>query len=267
MTQLAKYLGLVSTWLILAFLILPSFVLVPMSFSDQPYLSFPKDGLSLDAYRSIVHSPVWRTSIVNSLIVCVSATFLATSLGTLFAIGCWKLPGRVSMAAKAILLLPMIVPAIVHALAFFKLMAWLRLLDTYAAVIITHTLIGLPYVVISVSTALAAFDPRVEQAARSLGASEAQTIRLVIIPSIRWGILSGAVIAFIMAWDEIVVLLFVTSRKLLLLPKALWNGITESFNPAIAAITTILIMLTTALTLAQVYMTIKRENQRKNVEA
>ena len=103
---------------------------------------------------------------------------------------------------------------------------------------------ALPYVLITVTASLAHFDVRLEQAARGLGASMAQTVRRIIIPRIMPGILSGGVFAFVSGWDEVVVLLFLTSRKLRLLPKAIWDSINESFDPTIAAVATVLVLLT-----------------------
>jgi len=127
-------------------------------------------------------------------------------------------------AVRALMLMPIIVPSIVHALGFYRMWIDLRLLDTFTGVVLVHVVTGFPYVVITVSTALATFDPRLEQAARNLGASMSQTITLVIVPCIMPGILAGAVFAFVHSWDELVVLLFITSRKLYLLPRAIWAG-------------------------------------------
>jgi putative spermidine/putrescine transport system permease protein len=144
------------------------------------------------------------------------------------------------------MLMPIIVPSIVHALGFYRMWIDLRLLDTFTGVVLVHVVTGFPYVVITVSTTLATFDPRLEQAARNLGASMSQTLRLVIVPCIIPGILAGAVFAFVHSWDELVVLLFITSRKLYLLPRAIWAGINENVDPTIAAVATVLMLATLA---------------------
>jgi putative spermidine/putrescine transport system permease protein len=118
-------------------------------------------------------------------------------------------------------------------------------------VILVHVVTGVPYVIITVSTALANFDPRLEQAARNLGATVGQTVRMVIVPCIMPGILSGAIFAFVHSWDELVVLLFITSRRLFLLPRAMWAGINENVDPTIAAVATVLMLLTLAGLLVQ----------------
>jgi putative spermidine/putrescine transport system permease protein len=146
------------------------------------------------------------------------------------------------------------VPSIVHALGFYRMWIDLRLLDTFTGVILVHVVTGFPYVVITVSTALATFDPRLEQAARNLGASMAQALRLVIVPCIMPGILAGAVFAFVHSWDELVVLLFITSRKLYLLPRAIWAGINENVDPTIAAVATVLMLATLSGLLLERYL-------------
>jgi len=136
------------------------------------------------------------------------------------------------------------VPSIVHALGFYQVWAQLGLLDSYAGLIIAHAMKGTPYVVISVSAALANVDLRLEQAARNLGATATQALWKVIIPSARPGMLAGSVFAFALSWDELVVTLFITSRNVYTLPRKIWDGIQDNINPAIAAVASILIVLT-----------------------
>jgi len=181
---------------------------------------------------------------VQSLFVATCSTFFSVALGTLAAYGCWRLASRLASFVRALMLLPLIVPSIVHAIGFFRMWIDLDLLDSFPGVILAHTITSLPYVVITVSASLANFDIRLEQAARNLGASLGQTIRLVIVPCALPGILSGALFAFVHAWDEIVVLLFITSRRVYLLPRAIWNGINDNVDPTIAAIATVMILVT-----------------------
>jgi putative spermidine/putrescine transport system permease protein len=231
-------------WTLLFYLVAPVFIVVPVSLTDQRYLSLPQHGLSLEHYRNIVGNEVWFSSIWKSFLVSCASTSVATTFGTLAAIGCWRIATRLSELARALILLPLVVPAIVHALGFYRTWIDLGLLDTYPGVILAHIITSLPYVVITVSASLANFDVRLEQAARNLGASLGQTIRKVIVPCVLPGILSGALFAFVHAWDEIVVLLFVTSRRVYLLPRAIWDGINDNVDPTIAAIATLMILVT-----------------------
>lgn len=231
-------------WIAVLFLLLPIAVVVPVSFTPQRYLSLPGAELSLRHYKVLLADPQWLRSIMDSLIVGLSATTLAVLLGTMCAVGCWRISSRVSEIIRLIMLAPMIVPAIVHALGFYQAWVQFGLIDTYAGLIAAHTMKGLPYVVISVSAALANVDLKLEQAARSLGASLAQTLRRVIIPAAMPGVLAGAVFAFVTSWDELVVNLFITSRNVYTLPRKIWDGIHDNINPSVAAVATLLILIT-----------------------
>ncbi|MEM9223363.1 MAG: ABC transporter permease [Pseudomonadota bacterium] len=233
-----------AAWTILAYLVLPMVVVLPVSLTDQYYLSLPQESISYEHYAAVFQGDIWLPAALDSIIVAVSATILALILGTLCAIGCWRIASRTSEMVRLFMLTPIIVPVIVQALAIYKFWIDLGIIDTYIGAIIAHTLIAVPYVVITVSASLINFDPRIEQAARNLGASTPQTVRLVILPSITPGILSGALFAFTISFDEIVVMLFITSRNVYTLPKRIWNGIQDHLDPSIAAIATMLIVLT-----------------------
>lgn len=234
-------------WTVLAFLVLPMVIVVPVSLTDQYYLSLPQENLSFEHYRAFVEKDIWIDATIDSLIIAISAMLCAVVLGTLCAIGCWRLSTRLSEAVRIFMLVPIIVPLIVQALAFYRFWIDLGLIDTYLGAVIAHTLAGIPYVVITVSAALSNFDLRLEQAARNMGASTGQAIRWVILPSITPGVLSGALFAFTISFDEIVVMLFITSRKVYTLPKRIWNGIQDHLDPTIASIATMLMILTALL--------------------
>jgi len=138
----------------------------------------------------------------------------------------------------------LIVPPIISALAFYKAWVKIGLLDSYAGIVIAHAVLAVPYVVITVTTSLSNFDPRLEQAARNLGATAWTAMRLIIVPVIRPGILSGAVLSFLASWDEIVVTLFISSQRIMTLPKAIWNGIRDNIDPTVAAVGSLVILLT-----------------------
>ena len=231
-------------WMVLTFLVAPMLVVVPVSLTDTRYLALPEHGLSLQYYANLFGNEVWLSAIGQSLVVAGVSTVAAVVLGTLCAVGCWRIGSRRAEAVRVLMLTPLVVPAIVVALGFYRMWIDLRLLDTFTGVILVNVVTGLPYVVITVSISLANLDPRLEQAARNLGASVGQTVRLVIVPCILPGILSGAIFAFVHAWDELVVLLFITSRRLYLLPRAMWAGINENVDPTIAAVAAVLMLAT-----------------------
>jgi putative spermidine/putrescine transport system permease protein len=248
-------------WTVLGFLVLPMAIVVPVSLTDQYYLSLPQERLSFEHYAAFFEKEIWLAATLDSLIVAASATVLAVTLGTLCAIGCWRLSSRAAEAVRLFMLLPIVVPVIVQALALYRFWIDLGLIDTYLGTIIAHTLIAIPYVVITVSAALANVDPRTEQAARNLGASNAQAVRLVILPSIVPGMLSGALFAFTISFDEIVTVLFITSREVYTLPKRIWNGIQDHLDPTIAAVATMLMALTLGLLLIDLWA--KRRRRRR----
>lgn len=240
-------------WTVLAFLVLPMIIVVPVSFTDQYYLSLPKEGLSLQHYAAFFEKEIWLAATLDSVIVATCSTLAALILGTLCAIGCWRLASNAAESVRTFMLTPIIVPTIVQALAMYRFWIDLGIMDTYIGLILAHTLIAIPYVVITVSASLANFDVRLEQASRNLGASTSQTIRWVILPSIVPGMLSGALFAFTISFDEIVVALFVTSRNVYTLPKRIWDGIQDHLDPTIASIATMLIAITLALLLTELW--------------
>src|SRR5262249_47464683 len=143
----------------------------------------------------------WISSIGQSIFIASLSTLIATTAGTLCAIGCWRMASRASDALRLIMLIPIVVPSIVYAIGLYKFYAELKLLGSYAGVIVAHAATGLPYVVITVSASLANMDPKLEQASRSLGAGIGQTIMRVIVPTVMPGILSGGIFAFVHSWD------------------------------------------------------------------
>ena len=240
---LSKSLG----WAIVLFLVLPVTVVVPVSLTDQRFLSLPRDHLSLQYYARLFTSEAWLSSILQSFVIAAAATVLAVAVGTLAAIGCWRINSRATEILRVLMLAPLIVPTIVYALGIYRLWISLGMLDSYTGVILAHGVTAIPYVVITVSTALANFDPRLEQAARNLGASVGQTLRRVILPNILPGVVSGAIFAFIHSWDELVIVLFIASRHIFTLPRRIWDGINDNIDPTMAAVAVVLILVTVAL--------------------
>ena len=242
--------ALASTWLVCLYLVLPLMMVIPVSLTDRRFISMPQDGLSLRHYAALLNNPLWMSSIGQSLFVAMSATILAVFLGTLASIGCWRIASKRSEMVRAVLLLPLFIPSIIHALGMYRMWIDVGIIDTFQGVILADVITAIPYVVITVSASLANFDVRLEQAARNLGATTGQTIRWVILPNIWPGVISGALFAFVHSWDEIVVLLFIAGRRVKLLPRAIWDGINDQVDPSIAAIATLLIALTLLLLIA-----------------
>ncbi|MFQ3622668.1 MAG: ABC transporter permease, partial [Acetobacteraceae bacterium] len=234
--------------------LLPITVVFPLSLTDQRFLSLPQEGISLRHYVTFFTSDRWLSATWQSLVIALFSTVLAVGSGTLCAVGCWKLSNRATDLVRVLMLLPIIVPSIVYALGIYRLWIRLDLLDTYLGVTLVHGVTGIPYVVITVTAALANFDPRLEQAARSLGASLPQTLRLVILPRIAPGIASGAIFAFIHSWDEAVLILFIASRALFTLPRRMWDGIQENLDPVMAVAACVMILLSVLLLMGDLWL-------------
>ncbi|MCT8328207.1 ABC transporter permease [Albidovulum sediminis] len=238
-------------WLILLFLVAPALVAIPVSLTPKGFLSMPKGDYSARHFEKLFTSEEWMSSFWQSTVIGLSVAVLATALGTFCAIGLWRVASRWGEVVRAFLLLPLVVPPIISAMAFYRLMVPLGLIDTYAGLILAHTVLAAPLVLITVSASLAGFDPRLEQASRNLGASNWTTMRRVILPSIRPGVLAGAIFAFIASWDEIVVTLFLSKFSVYTLPRRMWNGIRENTDPTVAAAAVVLIAVTLIFFLIQ----------------
>ena len=245
--------GLVAAfaWLVLSFLALPAFAVIPVSFTDTRYLALPEEHWSLQHWQSFLSSPEWIGSIWQSLWIAVVSTVLAVVAGTLCAIGCWRLSSRLSEKVRTLMILPMAVPTIVYALGIYRLYVELDLVGTALGVILAHAVTGLPFVVLTVSGSLSNLDARLEQAARGLGASVRQTLRYVIV-------LSGAIFAFIHSWDELIVVIFIGGRALFTLPRRMWDGINDNLDPVIAVVATAMIFFTLLVLAAEWALRSKR---------
>lgn len=234
----------VGAWAALIFLVVPALIAIPVSLTPKRFLSMPKGEYSLRHFEHLFTSPEWLSSFAQSGVIAVSTSTLATLLGTLCAIGLWRVTSRLGEVVRTFLLLPLIIPQVISAMAFYRLWIPLGLLDNYAGLILAHTILAAPMVLITVSASLANFDPKLEQASRNLGASNWTTMRRVILPSIRPGVSAGALFAFILSWDEIVVTLFISKFSVYTLPRRMWNGIRENTDPTVAAAAVALIAIT-----------------------
>ena len=240
--------------LIFIFLIGPILVIVPLSFNAEPYFTFTKamvaldpDGYSLRWYEDFFTSSSWLGAIKNSFIVAIFSTFLATTLGTVAALGMSSrfMPYRVPI--MAVLISPMIVPLIISAAGMFFFFSKYQLTQTYTGVVLAHTALGIPFVVITVTATLTGFNHSLTRAAASLGASPVRTFFKVVLPLVTPGVVSGALFAFITSFDEVVVVLFVAGPEQRTVPIQMWSGIREQISPTILAVATLLVMVSIGL--------------------
>lgn len=252
---------------VLVFLLLPVFVVIPLSFNAEPFFSFTKGMLTLQPeayslrwYAGILTDPNWITAIKNSFIIAIFATIIATTLGTLAAVALasGNLPFR--RLITALLLSPMIVPLIIIAAGVFFFYSRFNLVATYPGVIIAHAALGVPFVVITVTATLAGFDRSIYNAGLSLGANPFRTFKDVVLPVIRPGVISGAVFAFVTSFDEVVVILFVAGPDQRTIPRQMFSGLREQINPTILAVATLLVAVSIAL-LATLELLRRRSHQ------
>ncbi|MFC3107655.1 ABC transporter permease [Undibacterium arcticum] len=235
--------------LVLVFLVLPILVIIPLSFSDSSFLSYPMPGVSLRWYDNLIHSEEWIRAAKNSFIVAPLATVIATVLGTLAAVGLNKADFTGKGLLMAILISPMVVPVVVVGVGVYLFFAQIGLADSYTGLILAHAALGAPFVVTTVSATLQGFNHNLVRASMSLGAGPLRTFWRITLPVIAPGLISGALFAFATSFDEVVITLFVAGPQQTTLPRQMFTGIKENISPTIAALATILIVFSTCLLL------------------
>jgi putative spermidine/putrescine transport system permease protein len=235
---------------VLAFLLLPILVIVPLSFSDSSFLVYPIPAFSLKWYQNLFGSAEWARAAKNSFLIAPAATLVATSLGTLAAVGLARTSFPFKGLLMSLLIAPMVVPIVVVGVSTYLFFAPLGLADSYTALIIVHAALGAPFVLTTVLATLQGFDQNLVRASLGLGESPLRTFFRITLPVIAPGVISGALFAFATSFDEVVVVLFLAGPEQLTLPRQMFNGIRENISPTIAAVATLLILFTTALLLA-----------------
>jgi putative spermidine/putrescine transport system permease protein len=233
--------------LIIAFLALPAFFIVPVSFTTDAFIEWPPKGFTLRWYRAYLASPQWTAATIRSLGVGMAAASLAMLIGTpaAFVLARLRLPGKT--AALAFILSPLIIPRMIIAVALFYLYARLGLIGTSLGLILGHTVLAIPYVVVTVMAVLQTYDERLDQAAWSLGASRLRTLYHITFPLIRAGLVAAFLFAFITSFDELTIALFVTGGLATTLPKQMWDDALLKVTPTLAAVSTILLVFVTAM--------------------
>ena len=233
--------------LVLVFLVAPTFVVVPMSFTDSTFLEFPPRQWSLRWYRHYFGTPEWREATYTSLTVAVSTVALATPLGTAAAYGLHVARlGWIAVAFVA-LTLPMMVPHILTAVGLFFAYARLGLLNTKLGLVMAHTILAIPVVLVVITAGLKSYDMNQEMAGRSLGASRLTAFLRITLPQIRVSVLSAALFAFITSFDEVIVALFVATGPSSTLTRRMFLALRDAIDPTIAAISTLLLLLSVSL--------------------
>jgi putative spermidine/putrescine transport system permease protein len=238
---------------VLLFLIAPILAIMPLSFNSETFFSYPMPGYSLKWYLGedgFLTNERWQSALRLSIVIALATTFLATCLGTLAALGLSRanIPGRASI--MAVLISPMIVPVIISALGMFFFYARMNLTGTLIGLILAHTALATPFVVITVTATLSSFDKSLMRAGANLGAPPHTVFFKVVMPLILPGMISGALFAFVTSFDEVIVILFIGGPEQRTLPRQMFSGIRELISPTITAAASVLIVFSTAMLLA-----------------
>jgi putative spermidine/putrescine transport system permease protein len=233
--------------LVFLYLLFPILIILPLSFSSSTYLSFPPPGFSLRWYENFLGRSDWLGATWLSVWIGSAVTALATALGVPTAIALVRGKFRGKGLLMGFIMSPVIAPVIIVAIGIYFFYARLGLVGNPVGLVIAHTCLAVPFVVINVAATLQGFDDRLEQAAMNLGATPWRTFWQVTLPIIRPGILSGAVFAFITSFDELVVALFVSGSTAVTLPRKMWDSIRFEIDPTIAAVSSLLVALTAML--------------------
>ena len=230
------------TFLVMMFLILPIFIVIPISFSSSQYLTFPPPGFSLQWYEHFFSNSQWTDALLMSFKVGILTTILALVLGFMAAKGLLKASRRGKMVLNEFFMLPMLVPTIIVAIAIYRFESIFSLTGTTAGLVFAHTVLALPFVITTVVSRLSALDPNIEYASMSLGANRMQTFFRVTLPMIKPALFSATMFAFATSFDELVVTLFICGVNVTTLPKQIWDGVRTQLDPTITSISSILIM-------------------------
>jgi putative spermidine/putrescine transport system permease protein len=232
---------------LLAFLMLPIVAIIPLSFNDNSFLGYPMTGFTLRWYEELLTSADWLGAAGNSFIIAPAAALLATVLGVLGAIGLDRCDFAGKRALVALLLSPIVTPLVVVAVGMYFFFNRYGLSGSYVGLILAHAALGAPMVLTTMLATLKNYDKGLARASRSLGASPWQTFRYVTFPAVMPGVLTGAVFAFALSFDEVVVTLFLAGPAQTTIPRQMFSGIRDNINPTIVALATLLILLTVAL--------------------
>lgn len=259
--------------IVAVFLLLPLIAVIPVSFTPKRYLSLPADEWSMRHYLSLFENAAWGGGIWLSIRVGILSASLATTLGLFFSLGMWMLQPRFAGLLMGIVLLPMVAPPVVSAMTLYFLLVSLGQMndlvayDTMAGVALAHTVMITPFAVVLITVSLSQLDRKIDLAARAMGAGIFTRIFQVILPNIRFGVLTAFLLTFVLSWEEIGVTLFITSIDAVTLPRLMWMGLRDNIDPAIAAISTILIAVVMLMVIVKsaIQLLLARRQEKANL--
>lgn len=235
------------SWTMLALLNLPIIVVIILSFNEGRFLAFPPKGLSLQWYDAYFGSQRWTLATYNSFRLAIATVLVGTPIGVLasFALVRGRFPGR--QILMTLVSAPLLLPGIIIAIAMYFFFAKTGLIGSFSSMVLAHVTVTVPIIIISVNASLSTVDRNIELAAAGLGAGRWQVFWHVQRPLIQPGILTGAVFAFLMSFDELPIALFLSGTLGETLPVRMWSSLTDEMDPTIAVVSTLLIVISTAL--------------------
>ena len=240
--------------LVMVWLVIPTLLVIPMSFSASQYLEFPPREWSVRWYKSYFNSTAWMQATVTSLKAGLLTALLATPLATMAAYGLHVSRLRHANLLLMVLLTPMVVPVILIGIGVFYAYVKLKLVNSLLGLVLAHSMLAIPVVMLVVASALKSFDLDQELVARSLGASRIKAFWMVTLPQIKFSVVTGAVLAFLTSFDEIIVSLFVSGGDNSTLTRNMFNALRDQVDPTIAAISTLIVLATTVLLVITQYV-------------
>lgn len=242
--RLAGGLGLL---LILFFLILPTLVIIPMSLSTTAHLQFPPQGMTLDWYRVFFSDREWMSAVWFSLRIALATCAAATVVGTMTALVLVRGDLPLKGILRAVSLGPMIIPHIVLGVALYLVFSPMRLTGTLTGFLIAHTVLAVPFVIITVSASLQQLDPSLELAAQNCGANRIQSFFFITLPNIAPGIASGLIFSFLASFDEATVAFFISDVGGTSIGRKMFEDIDFNLTPVIAAASAVTVVFSLLL--------------------
>lgn len=236
-------------WSVLFFLLLPSLIIIPVSFGNRDKIEFPPTVFQLDLYRIFLTSSNWLATAAQSATIGLVSTLLALVLGTLAAYAVERSRMRGKQLLLVVLLSPLLVPGVVTALGLYSYLAAIGLAGTTAGLIIGHAVYLCPFVIVTVSSGVRELDGSIELAAEVMGASRARIFTDVVIPQLRPSLLAAGLFAFLMSFDELIISWFISGPSTMTLPVKMYSSVQTETSPILAAVSTILTVLSVAICL------------------
>jgi putative spermidine/putrescine transport system permease protein len=228
--------------LILIFLVMPVFIVIPMSFSNSRYLDFPPPSWSLRWYERLFTAIEWYSALLVSLKLAAASAIIATPIGVAAAYGLHVSDAKIVRAIRGVLFLPLMVPHIVLAIGILYVYARIDVLGSFTGLLVAHVMLVTPFVIITTSAGLRSFDMNQELAARTFGCTRLQAFTKITLPQIKGSVLSGIFFAFVTSLDEVVIAIFVATGANQTITKIMFASLRDESDPTVAAVSTVLIV-------------------------